>query len=307
MILLSDYANNVLFGRKYRIIVSDNNGVGLDVSELHCTFQIEKSISETPNYSEVVIYDLSPDSENAIIKEGAKIVVEAGYDSPQYGLIFTGDIVQPYREKEDGITYKLTLVSQDGDLFMNNGIINASYRAGQTTRRMIEEIASKSSNKIDLGSISNNLKQGALSRGKVLFGLSRDCLRQIAKSEEAAFFINDGKINLVKAEDLPEGEIISLGPDSGLIGTPEQTDDGITAQCLLNPLLNLNKFVYIDNTLIQEMKVSNDGSLKQIEGSGVYRIIKITHTGDTRGDTWYTEFTAVAQAGAKPVTGESLR
>ena len=73
MILLSDYANNVLFGRKYRIIVSDNNGVGLDVSELHCTFQIEKSISETPNYSEVVIYNLSPDSENAIIKEGAMI------------------------------------------------------------------------------------------------------------------------------------------------------------------------------------------------------------------------------------------
>lgn len=307
MIRLSNYAGNILFGRKYRVIISDNNGVGLDVSELHCTFKIEKSISETPNYSEVVIYNLSAGSENTVIKEGAKIIVEAGYDNPQYGLIFTGDIVQPYREKEDGITYKLTLISQDGDLFMNRGIINTSYRAGQTPRGTVEAIAAQSSNKAELGSISENLKQGALSRGKVLFGLSRDYLRQIAKSEEAAFFINDGKINLVKAVDLPKGETISLGPDSGLIGAPEQTDEGITAQCLLNPLLNLNKFVYIDNTLVQGMRVSNDGKLKQLEGNGVYRIIKLTHTGDTRGDTWYTEFTAVAQTGAKPITGESLR
>lgn len=87
-ILLNEFGENVLFGRKYRVIVSDVNGVGIDVSTLRCTFQIEKSLLETPNYAEIVLYNLSAQTENSIIKEGAKVILEAGYQNPQYGLIF---------------------------------------------------------------------------------------------------------------------------------------------------------------------------------------------------------------------------
>ena len=100
---MSDFHDNVLFGRKYRVIVSDVNGIGMDISALRCTFHIEKSLSETPNYSEIVLYNLSAQTENSIIKEGAKIILEAGYQNQQYGLIFSGDIVQPLRGKEDNI------------------------------------------------------------------------------------------------------------------------------------------------------------------------------------------------------------
>ena len=34
-----DFHDNVLFGRKYRVIVSDVNGIGMDISALRCTFQ----------------------------------------------------------------------------------------------------------------------------------------------------------------------------------------------------------------------------------------------------------------------------
>ncbi len=301
MILL----NNVLFGRKYKVIVTDNNGVGIDISDLHCTFTVEKSMSETPNYSEIVIYNLSPQTENKIIKEGAKVILEAGYENAQYGMIFTGDVVQPLRCKENGTDYTLTLVAQDGDLFYNRGIINTSLRAGQTLRNVVNTL--NDNENIEVGEISENLSSMSLSRGKVLFGLSRDCFRQIAKSEGGAFFINDNKVNLVKAEDLPKGEVISLNSRSGLIDTPEQTEEGIKGKCLLNPLLNLNKFVYIDRSLIKQQRISNGQEIRQLQGDGVYRIISLTHFGDTRGTDWYTEFTAVSQVGAKPITGDCIR
>ena len=304
MILLSE---GVLFGRKYRVIVTDNNGVGIDVSNLHCTFTVEKSMSETPNYSEIVIYNLAPQTENKIIKEGAKVILEAGYEDSHYGVIFTGDIVQPLRSKENGTDYTLTLIVQDGDLFYNRGIINTSLKAGQSLRNVINTLSNDTTENIEVGEISENLNNTSLSRGKVLFGLSRDCFRQIAKSEEGAFFINDNKINLVKADDLPKGEIISLNSNSGLIDTPEQTEEGIKAQSLLNPLLNLNKFVHIDRSLINQQRISKGQEIRQLQGEGVYRIISLTHSGDTRGNTWYTEFTAVAQIGAKPITGNSMR
>ena len=304
---MNELGENVLFGRKYRVIVSDVNGVGIDVSTLRCTFQIEKSLLETPNYAEIVLYNLSAQTENSIIKEGAKVILEAGYQNPQYGLIFSGDIVQPLRGKEDNTTYTLTLVSQDGDLFYNKGIINASFRAGQTQRDVLENIAKQSTNALEIGQLPDNLTPTALPRGKALFGLTRDYFRQIAKSEQAAFYINNNKIDFVKAMDLPTNEVIKLNGKSGLIGMPEQTEEGIQATCLLNPLLDLNKMIAIDLSSIQRQKADRNSELKNIESSGVFKIIKIAHKGDTRGDEWYTEFTAVAQIGAVPVTGDCMR
>lgn len=289
------------------MIVSDVNGVGIDVSALRCTFQIEKSLSETPNYAEIVLYNLAAQTENSIIKEGAKVILEAGYQNPQYGLIFSGDIVQPLRGKEDNTTNTLTLVSQDGDLFYNKGIINASFRAGQTQRDVLENIAKQSTNALEIEQLSDNLSQSALPRGKALFGLTRDYFRQIAKSEQAAFYINNNKIEFIKAMDLSKNEIIKLNGKSGLIGMPEQTEEGIQAVCLLNPLLDLNKMLAIDLSSIQRQKVDKENGIKNIEGSGIFKIIKLTHKGDTRGDEWYTEFTAVAQTGAVPVTGNAMR
>jgi hypothetical protein len=55
-----------LYLRRYRVIVG-----GVDASKLRCTFYIEKNIAETPNYSEVTVYNLSPETENQ--KQGMRV------------------------------------------------------------------------------------------------------------------------------------------------------------------------------------------------------------------------------------------
>jgi len=263
-------------------------------------------MTQTPNYSEIAVYNLSSQTENSIVKTGQRVVLEAGYDGAQYGLIFDGDIVQPLRDKEDGTTYVLTLVSQDGDQFLNNGFVNRSFRAGQTPRDIANAVCSLATNPVELSSISENLENKRLARGKVCFGLARDYLRQISKTEQAAFYVSDGKVNIVKAPDLPQGRIITLTPQTGLIGAPEWTDDGVKAKCLLNPLLNLNSFIHIDPRFVREQKKQRDSQPRQIDDSGIFRIVCISHTGDTRGDDWHTEFTGVAQTGFVPNTGISM-
>ena len=294
--------SEILYGRRYRVIVG-----GFNVSRLRCKFYIEKNMAETPNFSEIVIYNLSAATENQIVETGSRIVLEAGYEGSQYGLIFDGDIVQPLRDKEDGTTYKLTLVSQDGDKFLNNGFVNNSFRAGQTPRTIAEQLCGTATNPVELAFISDNLENKKLTRGKVVFGLARDYLHQIARTEQAAFYCNDGKVNIIKAPDPPSGQIVSLSPQTGLIGAAEMTDEGIKAVCLLNPLLNLNSFVHVDNSHVRQAKAQRDSQPKQMDYDGVYRIIKLAHEGDTRGGTWYTEFTAITQSGQVPNAGSSLR
>ncbi|MCL2085178.1 MAG: hypothetical protein FWH06_07990 [Oscillospiraceae bacterium] len=297
---MSEYSETTLYSRRYKLIIGTGDANGIEVSSLHCSFSVEKSMNADPNPSVVQIFNLAPNTRNNILTNGVRIIIEAGYDGSQYGLIFDGDIVRTLKRADNGIDKITEIIAQDGDVFLNSGFISVSYAAGQTSRDVIEGFAGIANSDVSVGSVSENLSGTRLARGKAIFGQPKDYARKIAKGEGALFYVCDRKINLVKPADLSKDEIVSLSPGSGLIGTPEQAEDGVKAKCLLNPLLNLNKLVYIDNDLVrQDVKA---GALS----TGVYKIIALAHKGDTRGQDWYTEFTGIAQPGLIPQTGASF-
>lgn len=256
----SDKKGDFLFGRRYRITVSDENGNGMDVSQLRCTFNIVKTIQMEPNSSEITIYNLNAQTENFIMISGKRVTVEAGYEGSQFGLIFDGDILQTFREREDGNTFKLTIIALDSDRAINFDISNFSLVRGQTARDIVEHIVNKASNPVDIGSISEKLNGQKLTRGKVVFGKASDYIRQLAKSHELQYYMDDGRLHLISLDELPEGEIFELNPQSGLIGTPEQTDYGLSGQCLLNPQIKLNSLIHIDNSLVRAKRIEINGS-----------------------------------------------
>lgn len=293
-----------LFGRKYKVIVSTKGTSGIDITGLRAVFTIEKSMSAEPNRSTIQIYNLSPETQNFILSEAKRILIEAGYDnSEQYGLIFDGDIVKAIRRAAQSIDKVTEVIAQDGDMFLNSGFISVSYSAGQTTHSVLSQMQGIADDDMTLGSVSSDLKGTKLARGKAMFGQPKDYATMLAKSEGALFYVNDRKINLVKPGDLPEGQIVDLSPSSGLIGTPEQNDSTVSGKCLLNPLLNVNKLIHISNEYVQETNEIGKASLS----SGVYKIIKLKHIGDTLGNDWYTQFDAVAQPGTIPITGDSYK
>ena len=294
-------SSDILYGRRYRAIVSSLDGEkALDVSQLRCTFNCVKTMQLEPQFSTIVIYNLSPQSENTIITEGFRVTVEAGYEGSQYGLIFDGDVVQAIRNKEDGTTYTLTLVAADSDRWMSYSHSNFSMVRGQNSRNVIEGLASKATVPSELGSISDSLSTSQLTRGKVIFGLTRDYIRQTAQSENATAYIEGGKINLIKADDIPEGEILDLSPESGLIGVPTQADYGVTIRCLLNPRIKSNMLVHVDNSLVRAQQFEQGQQVYALDNDGIYRVIQVTHIGDTRGNDYYTEVETVTQAGKLP-------
>lgn len=289
-----------LYGRKYRILVSDKNGVALNVSDLRCKFNIVKTVMMQANMSEVTIYNLSAETENTIINTGSRITIEAGYEGDQYGLVYDGDIVQVYRSKEGGVDYTLTLISLDGDRYLNYGFVNFTLKKGMSARDIASALISKATEPAQLGTISEGIGKSKLTRGKVVFGLAGDYLRKISQSENAAFYIEDGKTNLVQAMDIPSGQVIDLSPTTGLLEVPEQYEYGVRAKCLLNPRIKLNSLVHIDNSLIRELRIEFGQVQRALDVDGLYKVIKLTINGDTRGEDWYTEMETVTQAGYMP-------
>jgi hypothetical protein len=315
---------NKLYGRRYRLIVTNQvtakpsstvlpdtaedqvasarPEVSLDVSQLHCTFRVVKTQLMAPNLSIITIYNLSPKTENAIIQEGYRVVIEAGYVGSQYGGIFDGNVVQVLRSKENGTDYVLTLVSADSDAFLAYGTANFTLLRGQNHRDIIDHVVSTASVPTEIGRISPNLSDTQLTRGRVFFGSAADILKQVADSQDATFYMEDGRVNIVKPEDLPYDEVIELSPSTGLIGVPVQQDAGATIRMLLNPKVKLGSFVHVDNSLIRT--VQQDPAAGQqpysLDQDGLYRVIKITHLGDSRGPDWYTEVETITQSGKLP-------
>lgn len=251
----SEKRGDILFGRRYRITVSDESGTAIDISRLHCTFSIIKTIQMEPNSSEISVYNLNAQTENAIIMNGKRVTVEAGYEGSQFGLIFDGDIIQCIREKVNANTFKLTIIALDSDRAINFEIANYSILRGQSHRSIVEHIVNSASNPIPLGSISEKLNNTILPRGKVMFGKASDYLRQIAKSNDLKCYMDDGRLNMIDLKELPEDEIFKLDTTSGLVGIPEQTQYGVSGQCLLNPQIKLNSLIHIDNSLIRDKRI----------------------------------------------------
>lgn len=256
----SEKEGDALFGRRYRITVSDNQGNALDISQLHCLFDITKTIQMEPNMSVITVYNLNVKTENAIISSGKRVTVEAGYEGSQFGLIFDGDIIQCINSRDDGTTCKLEIIALDSDRAINFDIASFSIVKGQTQRDIVEHMSNTATNPVDLGSISKKLNGQRLARGKVVFGKASDYYRQIAKSNDLQFYMDDGSLNLISMDDLPEGEIFDLSPKSGLIGTPEQSTYGINGKCLLNPQIKLNSLIHVDNKLVRAKRIELNGS-----------------------------------------------
>ena len=291
---------NYLYGRKYRVMCFREDNTGVDLSDLHVVFSVSKSLSREATTGTITIYNLNVETENDLMTNCVRVTIEAGYEG-LFGLIYDGDVIQGIRGVENGVDYYLTLITMDCERFLNSGFVSYTLTRGATKREAVKTICNVATNPVEINSISSSFDTSKYIRGKVVFGKARDYLDQLAATNNADFYTDSGKVNLVSINDLPEDEIIYLDSTSGLIGSPQQNSEGITFQCLLNPRIKLYSLVNIPNEQIIEQQYSNGNAVVyMLDSEETYRIIKVEFEGDTRGQSWYTNCTATSQSGAIP-------
>ena len=134
-----------LYGRKWKITIykpayttdedgnevrDPDNDTAVDVSLLKCVFRTQQSTESTAGLCTLAVYNMNAATEGAIIREGFQIAIEGGYEEGQYGEIFTGDIVQVFRNRENGVDYRLEIVALKGVLMFDTNYVRATIAAG---------------------------------------------------------------------------------------------------------------------------------------------------------------------------------
>jgi hypothetical protein len=303
------------FGRKASLIVSTGT-VGLDLSQLRFKFQTKNADEQSPNTMYVRVYNLAP---KTVAKIGTNastefntITLQAGYEGGNFGIVFSGSIKQTATGRERNVDNFIDIWAADGDEWFNFSVISQSLVAGQTPQQVITAIAGGASTNgvapIKFADDASGLIAGsaagtaqALSRGKVLFGMSRSYARDWATKYGFRWSIQNGQFVLVPITGYRPGEAVVLSSTTGLIGMPEATQDGVKVRALLNPLIRIGALVQIAKSDINQITTQQQGlqfnalSVATVTtAQGFYRVMVAEFSGDTRGSDWFVDLICLA-------------
>jgi hypothetical protein len=296
------------FGRVATLIIMPpDTDQGLDLSEMQFRFAIRQSDVQTPNSAVIRVHNVSRETSQKVQKEFTKVVLQAGYRD-NFAIIFQGEIKQVRRGKSSAQDSYLDLLCADGDLAHNFAVIRQSLAAGTTYQDQFTALMKVMKERgVDTG-YTDPLAGPVRVRGKVLYGMARDGLRTLADTVGMGWSIQNGKVQMVLRDGyIPNQEAVRINSRTGMIGIPEQTEDGIRVTALLNPMLKIGTLVELNEEDVNRTTNTNPQSPIPFDryvglqllapvapGDGLYRLYVVEHEGDTRGNEWYSHLTCLA-------------
>ena len=342
-------AGNRQWLRTCRMVVGSDNADTIIIPPLRIRFTMTSSVFGTPSFLSARIYNLSNATAEHIQSFGpmnkdnpqagyatggptsytpsGTVVLYAGYGTNEK-IIFTGQIIQTRRGREAVVETFLDIFAQHADMTYNWGVLNFTVAANQTAPQILKQIVKELQGRgiaIDVGYTPDNWGNGiGTIRAQTLSQPARDALQTLADGTDCAFKIEDNKINFMPlGGTLPDKAIVlrsvtdpktGILDNTGLIGQPTNTNDGVHARCLLNPLIKVNTVVQIQHSIFPaQLGVGPAGlpapqnmMLGAIEIDGFYKVIHYVHTGDTYGSEWFTDLICITvDAAGQPKNANS--
>lgn len=345
--------------RHFELQLVDNNGQGIELSDFKVTFTIDWfNISSASRVGTFKIYNLSADTVNRITgQEFSKVRLIAGYDgiAPEvsasdvgtvrevdaadvgqsdgrnYGLIFSGEIRYSVTGKDSPIDSYVLIQAADTDLAFATSITSQTLAAGYTVadvnRALMKDFEAKGATE----GLTPEMPATVFPRGRVLFGMTRHLMDNVAGQCGATWQFVDGQRQMVANNEYVHDAIV-LNSATGLIGMPQQTiGNGVNVCALINPNIRVNGLIQLDQASVYRTALSNndiamaggqitdqntDGNITlsgttaqpaSIATDGVYIVRGIMYTGDTRGQAWYMDMMCEARGAADLRSASSLQ
>jgi hypothetical protein len=297
------------YDRKWRVTINALNGrqfilTSEDGTEpLKVQFRVDNYMLKDGFWALLTMYNLNPETEGVMLTQGAEVTIEAGYQHQPYGRIFKGQVFQPTIDRENVVDFKVTLNCRDGLGVMEQNFVNFAVAAGYDYRSVIAKMAASAHKGFEVGYVSDSVSDKTFPAGKVFFGDADDYMNRIAEDSGVFHYFSGGKWNLVGVDDAPTAaDAVVIGPENGLIGTPQQTEFGVSFRCLMNPSIAITApmtVVKIDESvIIKQMKITPGVKPPAVLArDGQYKIVGVSYIGDSRGNDWYCDVTGINLSG----------
>jgi hypothetical protein len=304
-----------------------------DFANFRVKFEVRRGDMQTPNSCDVRIYNASGNTADKLSavplispdnSEFTTLEVSAGYGPPldaegnqvpgtdpgNSARIFSGSIVQVRAGRESQLDTYIDITAADGDHAYNFATINASRASrdpGGVAALLLNALKTfgiqGAASVPDFNQPQFTGTPLPVTRGRTFYGSVKDELRDFAENNNLVYSLQDSTLQFIAMNALETETAIVVGAGTGMIGTPEQTPNGLIIRTLLNPAIKACSLIKLDATvnryrfpLDYTSSASNllTAMQNKISDSGLYYVMYVEHEGDTRGQAWYTTATCLA-------------
>jgi len=281
--------SQTLFNRQISLNVD-----GKDVSLLHVTFKVSKTLEKEPNSADITVHNLSETSRGNINAKFASVILKAGYGKPgelgSMATIFTGDAkyIDHHREGTDWATH---ILAGDGERAFQYEFANVSF--GRVEHVLaIRALVSQSS--LNPGNLEKALASSKFTdptaRFRRGFSARAPLISEVEKLMRSHGFrtsVQQGAFRFtpIRPDYAYFQDSLNTAPyiseTTGMVGSPqtgtpdkkEKSPPVTKVKILLRPDVHCGDIVKMDAENVR----------------GVHLVHALTHSGDTMGGDWYTE------------------
>lgn len=253
------------------------------ITDLRIAFTIEKTLSSDPNSCEMEISNLAEVTRAAIGQpDPLRIFLSAGY-AGAVKQIFTGDIRWSESNREQ--TGWLTKVhAGDGERAYKHARVNRSFKGGVQYKQLVTEIVGSMGLTVPSNLAESKELVSQLVNGAVVDGPShRELTRIIQARGFESWSIQDGQLQVLKANETRPAVAHIISSDTGMIGSPGYGSPPAKGKAPTLKVVTL---------LFPEILPGDELDVQSRQTRGRFRAERVTHSGDTHGEDWTTEIEA---------------
>ncbi|MEH7876958.1 hypothetical protein V7799_04515 [Rhizobium laguerreae] len=269
------------------------NPGGINPHDIRIEFNIDKDTSSSPNSAEITIFNLSESHRNSVGKEFDAITLEAGYIPPEgdgnVGVIFKG-AVRDVEHRREGPNILTIISCGDGSKALRRATISKSFPKGTPVKDVVDELAKQ-------------IEKEGVSRGEWKFpddvesktfkrpyAVCGSCVREldtIGRGNGFYWNIQNETMEIVPGDGFIGG-VVLISPETGMIGTPAITDNGVRVAALLNPEIRPNRRVQLKS---ETLEMNGD--------DGLYRVTSVSYSGNNMDGEFKVDVTGEAVKSGK--------
>lgn len=253
----------------------------LTIRDLRVKFSIEKDLGKAPNKASITITNLA-EATRSEIRKPMIVRLEVGYEGVEnLQHLFSGDL-RFATTTQDGPDVNTRLELGDGDRAYQFARVSRSFIPGASVLSAVGE-AAKSMGVTVPDALTDALRTGKIDSGLTMHGLAHREMTALLTPAGFSWSIQDGKMVAVREKQLLENQALLLTPENGLVGSPRIVPAKKPGD---SPMLNVR--IRIE----PRARCAGKAQVKSRDVNGVFRIEKVKHDGDSRGQEWFTDLDA---------------
>lgn len=268
-------------------------GIGINYhggDQLKIEFSISKDIGSSANDATITFYNLRESTRNGVGKELEDVTLEAGYENEgNVAIIFSGQI-RDVEHRRNGPDILTAITCGDGDKALRKATTSRSYPKGTKLTTIIDDLqADLEKQGVAKGEwrFPDGFEEKTLKRP---FAMCGGCVREmdmLGRSNGFYWSVQNGATEIIPSDDALD-QVVFLSKDTGLVGVPTITDNGVKFEALLNPEIRPGRKVQIESEM-----------LEMNGAGGLYRVSSVTYAGSNRDGDMLVSGHGEAYSGAK--------